>query len=215
MRVAYNSMFRKIFNYSWRESVTELQHVLGRPTWEELIASRTANFQGRFCFLPADLPRWCAPFANDLPIISCNLIFHFWAASFYTSVAADLVAKLPNPLGAFRTTSEIFRRFYFKKVGLRPGFTLSPVTSHFVRKQLLSLNTKKAVGLDDISSLFLRDGTECIITPVTHIINISIITETVPAAFKEAKVIPLFRKGSTLDPGNYRPVSILNVLSTW
>ena len=58
---------------------------------------------------------------------------------FYTSVAADLVAKLRNPLGAFRTTGEIFRRFYFKKVGLRPGFTLSPVTSHFVQKQLLSL----------------------------------------------------------------------------
>ena len=72
---------------------------------------------------------------------------------------------------------------------------------------------KKAVGLDDISSLFLRDGADCIIGPITHIINTSIITETVPAAFKEAKVIPLFKKGSTLDPGNYRPVSILNVLS--
>ena len=133
--------------------------------------------------------------------------------SFYTSVAADLVAKLPNPLGAFRTTSDILKRFYFQKVGLHPGFTLSPVTSHFVQKQLLSLNTKKAVGLDDISSLFLRDGAECIITPVTHILNTSILTETVPVAFKEAKVIPLFKKGSTLDPGNYRPVSILNVLS--
>ena len=58
-----------------------------------------------------------------------------------------------------------------------------------------------------------QGGTDCIVTPVTHIINISINTETVPAAFKEAKVIPLFKKGSTLDPGNYRPVSILSVLS--
>ena len=54
MRVAYNSMFRKIFNYSWRESVTELQHALGRPTWEELIANRIANFTDRFRYLPAD-----------------------------------------------------------------------------------------------------------------------------------------------------------------
>ena len=38
-------------------------------------------------------------------------------------------------------------------------------------------------------------------------------SETVPSSFKEAKVIPLFKKGSTLDPGNYRPVSILNVMS--
>ena len=71
-------------------------------------------------------------------------------------------------------------------------------------KQLSSLDTKKAVGLDDISSLFLRDGAECISAPVKHIINLSIITETVPVAFK---------KGSTLDPGNYQPLRVLNVLS--
>ncbi len=36
LRVAYNSVFRKLFNYRWSESVTALQHFLGRPTWEEL-----------------------------------------------------------------------------------------------------------------------------------------------------------------------------------
>ena len=32
MRVAYNSIFRKLFGYTWRQSVTNLQHELGRPT---------------------------------------------------------------------------------------------------------------------------------------------------------------------------------------
>ena len=49
--------------------------------------------------------------------------------------------------------------------------------------------------------------------PITHIINLSITNETVPTAFKDAKVVPLFKKGSRLEAGNYRPVSILNVLS--
>ena len=132
---------------------------------------------------------------------------------FYTSVAGDLVSKLPSPYGIFCTTTEVFKSFYLRKIGMRPSFCLSPVSSHFVRKQLLSLDTKKAVGLDDISSLFLKDGADCIIAPITHIVNISITTETVPSTFKDAKVIPLFKKGSTLDPGNYRPVSILCVLS--
>ena len=74
------------------------------------------------------------------------------------------------------------------------------------------LNPKKAVGLDNVSSLFLRDAADSIIELVTHIINMSITSETVPA-FKEAKVVHPFKKGSTLDPGNYRPVSILCVLS--
>ena len=54
MRVTYNSMFRKVFNYSWRESVTDLQHALGRLTWEELIAKRKDNFFERFRYLPSD-----------------------------------------------------------------------------------------------------------------------------------------------------------------
>ena len=44
MRVAYNSIFRTLFGYSWRESVTDLQHALGRPTWEELVDARKTKF---------------------------------------------------------------------------------------------------------------------------------------------------------------------------
>ena len=54
MRVAYNSMFRKLFGYSWRESVTELQHALGRPTWEELVSMRTENFKSKIHLFPMD-----------------------------------------------------------------------------------------------------------------------------------------------------------------
>ena len=132
---------------------------------------------------------------------------------FYTTVAADLVSRLPNPFNVFTTDSFVFRQFYCNKVGTRPSFVLSPVTSHFVRKQLSSLDPKKAIGIDGLSPLFLRDATDRILAPVTHIINMSITTETVPSAFKEAKVVPLFKKGSKLDPGNYRPVSILSTLS--
>ena len=44
MRVAYNAIFHKIFNYRYHESVTELQHFLERPTWEELVATRIEKF---------------------------------------------------------------------------------------------------------------------------------------------------------------------------
>ena len=44
LRVAYNSIFREVFAYTRRESVTDLQHQLGRPTWEELIVKRTEKF---------------------------------------------------------------------------------------------------------------------------------------------------------------------------
>ena len=47
LRVAYNSLFRKVFDYRPWESVTDLQHALCRPTWEELVQRRKDKFQNR------------------------------------------------------------------------------------------------------------------------------------------------------------------------
>ena len=53
-RVAYNAIFRKIFGYSYSESVTNLQHVLGRCTWEELSEKRQTGFMHRCSLYPTD-----------------------------------------------------------------------------------------------------------------------------------------------------------------
>ena len=44
LRVAYNSLFRRVFDYRMWESVTDLQHYLNRPTWEELLKNRKDKF---------------------------------------------------------------------------------------------------------------------------------------------------------------------------
>ena len=45
LRVAYNSIFRRIFDYRPWQSVTELQSFLSRSTWEELTASRVQKYE--------------------------------------------------------------------------------------------------------------------------------------------------------------------------
>ena len=47
LRVAYNSIFRKIFGYRYSESVTALQGFLERPTWEQLVDGRRRKFENR------------------------------------------------------------------------------------------------------------------------------------------------------------------------
>ena len=47
LRVAYNSIYRKLFGYRYFESVFNLQHSLGRQTWEELVESRQRGFNHR------------------------------------------------------------------------------------------------------------------------------------------------------------------------
>ena len=43
--------------------------------------------------------------------------------------------------------------------------------------------------------------------------NLSIVTNRFPSTWKVSKVIPLYKKEDPLDPKNFRPVSILSVLS--
>ena len=132
---------------------------------------------------------------------------------FYTSVASNLVSLLPTASGTFSIYNTVFCHFHFNPRRFHKSFTLSPVSRGSVLKLLYALNPNKAVGLDGIPSRFLRDAAPVIVEPISHIINISILTETVPDDFKRAKVTPLYKKGSKLDVGNYRPVSILPVLS--
>ena len=48
---------------------------------------------------------------------------------------------------------------------------------------------------------------------ITHIVNRSIEQGQFSNDLKIARVIPLYKKGTKQDPGNYRPASILNSLS--
>ena len=43
LRVAYNSLFRKLFGYRWSESVSALQEFLNRPTWEQRYPNNFRN----------------------------------------------------------------------------------------------------------------------------------------------------------------------------
>ena len=52
-----------------------------------------------------------------------------------------------------------------------------------------------------------------ILPAVNHIINLSILQSTFPTMWKQAKVVPLLKKGDTLTPKNYSPVSLLPIFS--
>ena len=73
--------------------------------------------------------------------------------------------------------------------------------------------TNKAFGIDDISAKFLKMAAP-ICYPLSHLLNISIQSGEYPKMLKKAKVTPIFKKGNTSDPNNYRPISIIPVISS-
>ena len=71
-----------------------------------------------------------------------------------------------------------------------------------------ALKPPKSNGLDGIGPRFLKDGADALADVVTYLVNMSITSNIVPACTKHAKVIPMYKKKSKLDVGNYRSVSV-------
>ena len=86
--------------------------------------------------------------------------------------------------------------------------TLDDVHDHFD-----NLDINKATGLDGIAPYFLKISKTSTAPVVLTLCNLSIKTGIYPDMWKKAKLIPLYKSDSQLDTGNYRPISILAVVS--
>ena len=95
----------------------------------------------------------------------------------------------------------------------RSVFKLKFVHPDQVKKVILSLKNSKSCGLDNIDTYILKLVVDEILPAMTHVINLSIQQSIFPSTWKVAKVIPLFKKGDSLEPKNYRPVAILVIMS--
>jgi len=78
---------------------------------------------------------------------------------------------------------------------------------------LNDINTTKAAGIDNLSGRFLKDGSKILSVPIAQICNLSIKLSLVPDACKVSKLKPLYKKGSKTEPKNYRPISLLPLIS--
>ena len=82
-----------------------------------------------------------------------------------------------------------------------------------IEKVLRSTNFRKAAGIDDRSGRFLKDGSRVLSKPISELCNLSIKLGSFPDSCKIAKLKPLFKKGSKTNPSNYRPISLLPLIS--
>ena len=93
------------------------------------------------------------------------------------------------------------------------SFEFEEVDESFVPRQLSSLKTNKATGLDQISAKLLKDSASTIASSLTKIFNASLVSQTFPDIWKNGKIIPLFKSNDPTSPNNYRPITILPILS--
>ena len=92
-------------------------------------------------------------------------------------------------------------------------FTFSPTSEDEILKLLTDTNPEKAAGIDNLSGRFLKDGAVVLALPISKLCNLLMKRSKFPLDCKIAKLKPLYKKGSKTDPKNYRPVSLLPLVS--
>ena len=94
-----------------------------------------------------------------------------------------------------------------------PQFSIHMVTEQTVSKHIKKLKNTSSYGCDGIPTHIVKTSIEVLLAPITRIINSSISQGKYPDSWKLGTVIPIHKKGSKKEVGNYRPVSLLPVVS--
>jgi hypothetical protein len=79
-----------------------------------------------------------------------------------------------------------------------------------VKCAISHLRSTKSVGPDEIPNFIIKGCSDIFIPLLRHIFNLSLSTGKFPSLWKQAAVVPIFKKGNRV---NYRPISILNNFS--
>ena len=90
---------------------------------------------------------------------------------------------------------------------------LNEGTTNTLDKLIKSLPTNVATGLDGISVPLLKRISPAILERLTKVLNCSIQSGICPSVLKLARVTPVHKSGQVSDPYNFRPISVLPIIS--
>ena len=123
---------------------------------------------------------------------------------FFVSVGPRLAAKIKV---------QGYDYNYFLGEPVKNSFDWLPITPEEVTKVIRTCDRKKSCGYDNIPVNILVDSAYFVSHPLSYIFNLSFQSGYFPNSMKIARVSPLYKKGSKTDPGNYRPISVLPIVS--
>ena len=90
---------------------------------------------------------------------------------------------------------------------------LAPTNRYEIEKLISNLPNKNSSGYDLINNRLLKLIKDEIAKPLEIIFNQSIACGIFPDKMKLVEIVPLYKNKSRIEPGNYRPISLLPTIS--
>lgn len=143
---------------------------------------------------------------SDTPKSALNKVNKYFT-TVGSSLAKDILATTES------TEEQLLSNI---KVGSRVtsfSLYLTPTDRFEVTKFIMNLKTDGSPGWDELPPIAFKNLKHLIAEPLSHIINLSIISGVVPELLKLAQVCPIYKDGDTADPSNYRPISLLTIVA--
>jgi hypothetical protein len=130
--------------------------------------------------------------------------------TFFSTVGRNLADKIPIIYHSSTYNIFMYDSDYAHSTIL-PQF--EPCNEEEVSKIIDSLDSNSSTGIDGISTKAVKCIKETIIKPLTDCVNKCLSEGYFPDSLKIGKVSPIHKAGTKTDPGNYRPISVLPVMS--
>ena len=131
-------------------------------------------------------------------------------STYFSNLTENLVSKLPNSSNRYGVLSVAQ---YYSCLGLTKNFDLLTTEKDYVFKILKDIDISKPAGVNKLPGRCLKDGADVLVKPDTDICNFSISLNEFPRALKLAKVKRIFKKVGKTNVSNYRPISLIQILS--
>ena len=122
---------------------------------------------------------------------------------FFTSIGKNITSTLPQ---SDRSPADYLE-------GDFPSINKFKHTNINEVKEIIKNIKTNSIGIDGIHPKIIKVGAEELAPTLTMLINNCFDKGLFPDVLKVAKVIPIFKNGEECDPANYRPISILPILS--
>ena len=123
---------------------------------------------------------------------------------FFVNIGPQLADSIPKNNSDFRD---------YMPTPVPEKFVFANVTPELIYNTLSKIKSKKSTGLDNISTVLLKEIMNSIIFPLCHLFNLSFKTGYIPDSYKCAKIIPIHKSDEENIFNNYRPISLLSAFS--